>query len=167
MADNKAADALTRSLYPVAIALCLFPLADMVGRLLPPHLNNVQWRFGALGLLFGGTLVMLVLGLALLSFVASANKHAKVLYTVNVVAIALAVLVAAGLIVFALDAVQLRSTIREELKSSMATAAASAALSACLTVVAFGSLAVATIRARRIVRSEARVAERTPAIVMS
>jgi len=142
-------------------------LADIVGRLLPMHPGNVQWRFGALGLLFSGTLVMMVLGLALVAFVAVARKHVTVLLVVAATATIVAMLVAAGFVVFGLDAVQLRSTLREEFRVSMATAAASAALSASLTITALVGLAVAALRARRSVRSQTRLTERTPAIVVS
>ena len=167
MADQGSTSTFARSLYWIGIPLCLFPLADMVGRLLPMHPGNVQWRFGALGLVFGGTLVMMVLGLALVAFVAASRRHSAVLLVVAVVALAIAVCVVTGLVVFGLDAVQLRSSIQQELRPSMTTAAVSAALSALLTVVALIGLATACFRTRRDLRSDMRATERTPAIVVS
>ena len=166
MADQTATGVFTRSLYPLGIALSLFPLADIAGRLLPMHLDNLQWRFGAVGLVFGGTLVMMILGLGLVAFVAASRRDANVLTVIAGVAIAIATILLAALVVFGLDALQLRSTIREELRASMAMAAMSAAVGALLTVSALVGLAVAAIRARRTIRSESRL-DRTPAVVLT
>jgi len=146
--------ALSQSLYPIAIALCLFPFVDMAGRLLPPHFENVQWRFGAVGLMFGGTLVMLVIGMTLLSFVATARKDARVLVGLSWVAFVFAAVVAAALVLFALDTLQLRSSVQTQLRQSMLQAAASAAGGAILVITALVGLGIGARRARRSLRTE-------------
>src|SRR5687768_18377023 len=112
--EQRAVNAYTRAMYPLAVAVAVFPLADMVARLLPLQVGNVQWRFGAVGLVLSGSLVMMMLGFALLGFTASEREHRIVLGPLAIAAFTIVGAILLALILFALDAIQLRPIVRPE-----------------------------------------------------
>ena len=67
-------EALGGPLYLVAMMLVMVPVVDFLLSVPPPELSSVRWRFAALGLLSGFTLLP-VLGLALAFVVSAILKH--------------------------------------------------------------------------------------------
>jgi cytochrome c biogenesis protein CcdA len=162
--DKTTLGALSRSIYPFAVALAVFPFVDMAGRLLPLHLGNTQWRFGAFGLVLGGTLVMMMLGLAVLAFVAALRENRWILTVIAVFSGVMALLTFGVIVVFGLDAIQLRAMARPELKEAFIRSAVVACVAGVLCVVGFASVALAAFRARRLLRSR-RPEVRQPPLV--
>jgi hypothetical protein len=154
-----------RALYPVALVLVLVPLIDLAVRSVPPQFGTLQWRFGTVGLLLGnyGTIV-LGAGLAGLAAVLAGNR--TVLRVLGIVSIVMAVLTVAALLMFVLDAVQIRRLAAPQLKrpilNSALTALATGALGT-IAWVALGRGALAASRVGRAVTAAARGAARPSA----
>ena len=163
--ERTAVNAYARALYPLALAVAIFPLADMVARLVPIHLGNAQWRFGAVGLVLSGSLVMMMLGLALLGFTASEHAHRKVLGPLAVAAFAIVGAILVALILFALDAIQLRPIVRPEVRTAMRNAAISAIVGGLLSITGFTAIGLAALRARRVL-TKPPADSTTPALVV-
>lgn len=126
----------TKALYPVAFLLVLVPLADITLRSFGTEIGSLQWRFGTVGLLFGN-LGTVVLGLGLAGLVSVIVGNRAMLRALGFVSIILAVVLAAMLVLFALDAIQMRRLIAPQLKRGILLSSAGAAVSAL-----FGMLAL-------------------------
>jgi hypothetical protein len=150
--DNQALGAFARALYPVAAAFAIFPLVDLAGRLLPLQFSNAQWRFGAIGLYLSGSLVMMMFGLVILGLVAAYRQHRVALWIVAVTSMLVVVITVGAIVVFGLDAIQLRSVARPELRSAFIRSATTATLAGLLSITGFTALALACFRARRSIR---------------
>ncbi len=96
-----------KGLYPVALLLILVPLVDLSLRVFPPQFGTLQWRFASTGLLMGN-LGTILLGVGLFGLVAVFADHKRLLRGVGFAALALAVVLLALLVLFALDAIQIR-----------------------------------------------------------
>lgn len=88
--------------------------ADLIGTMLaqPVMPGSPEWRFGAAGLLVTRASVVLV-GDVLLFTAAVLMEHRRVVRLLGVIHLLLAALLLASLIVFVLDAVQVRRLVRE------------------------------------------------------
>jgi hypothetical protein len=98
----------TRALYPIAFLLILVPLADLLIRGFPPQFGSLQWRFGIVGVLFSN-LGTILLGAGLVGLIAAFNGHRGMLRALGYVALLVAAVILALLVLFALDAVQVRT----------------------------------------------------------
>ena len=154
-----------RALYPVAFVLLLVPIMDLLLRSMPPQFGTLQWRFATVGLLLGnyGTIL---LGAGLLGLVAALTGNRTVLRALGIGAVVMAVLTVAALLMFALDAVQIRRLAQPALKRAILTSSAGAGFTGTLGTLAWivlGRGALAASRAGRVVASAARGAVR-PAV---
>lgn len=161
--ERNAVKAYAGALYPLATAVAVFPLADIVARLIPLQLGNVQWRFGAVGLVLGGSLVMMMLGLGLFGFTASEREHRGVLGPLAITAFAIAGAIFLALMLFALDTIQLRPIVRPEVKPAMRNAAVSAVVGGILSIAGFTAIGLGALRARRALKRPSATV--TPALV--
>lgn len=148
-----------RALYSVGLLLVLVPLVDVTLRSIPPQFGTLQWRFAALGLLLGnyGTLV---LGVGLIGFTAALLGDRGVLRAVGVASLIMAVVTLALLVLFALDAVQLRQLVAINVKRQVAVSAAGAAVTGLLGTTAWfliGRGAMAAARGPRAAAARTRV----------
>jgi hypothetical protein len=105
------------SAYGVAALLLIFPLLDVLQAVWPPRLGEVSWRVIAAGLL-SRVLVTPVLGLLLAFAAALILSQPRVLRTLAVVNALVAVLAAAGLAIFGLDALQVRNQVGMDARGS-------------------------------------------------
>ena len=140
-----------RALYPVGLLLVTVPLVDLVLRSLPPQFGTLQWRFYAVGLLLGnyGTLI---LGAALVGFAAAVIGDRGVLRAVGMSALVMAVFTLAVLVLFGLDALQLRGLVAAAAKRQVAVSAGGAAITGLLGATTWflvGRAAMAASRATR------------------
>lgn len=125
-----------KALYPVAFLLMLVPLADLALRTFPPQFGTLQWRFATVGLLLGNFGTVL-LGLGLSGLIAAFAGHRTMLRTVGIVAFVLAALTLGVLVLFTLDAVQIRQLAAPNFKRSILTSSVGALFTG-----GFGTLAL-------------------------
>lgn len=94
-------------MYGVALALYLYPVADLFFTMVPVRPDSVQWRYGAVA--FGAqTLWSQLLALGLVGVVAFWLGHRIMLRIVGIYSFVLALIVVAAIGSAALDFVQLR-----------------------------------------------------------
>jgi hypothetical protein len=134
--------------YAIAIILIAFPVADLVTNIWPPRFAELQWRFGAVGLLSGFVLTP-ILGIVGLMAMAIALGHRRVLRAVAGLDLALAVAGFATLILFALDWLQMRSTVNDDVVHSMDVGSLKAIAKHLLSALTLGWLGAAGWRAGR------------------
>lgn len=102
-------------LHALGLLLCLAPMLDLAAGVGSINPNEVPWRFGALGLL-SGALVLPMVGLGLLLVASVLLEQAWLTRTIGIAALLLTVVALALLVVFGLDALQMRAQIRQEAK---------------------------------------------------
>jgi hypothetical protein len=153
-----------RALYPVGLLLVCVPLADLTLRAIPPQFGTLQWRFATGGLLLGnyGTII---LGAGLCGLVAALVGDRRVLRAVGVCALVMAVLTVALLVLFGLDAVQIRQLANPALKRNILLSSTGAAFTGAFGTVVWLTLARAALAASRAaVRPAARARTATPLV---
>lgn len=156
------------SLYAIGALIFLAPFGDLaagVGSLNP---GAVPWRFGVAGLL-SGALVLPIVGLGLWFAAAALLKHRRILRTLSVVSAMLLLLVGVILVVFALDALQVRVQVRQDEKRAFDLAALKAAMTYLLEGVVLAVLTVNFHRAARLVTAarSARRNDTSPLLVQT
>ena len=134
--------------YLVAVLLVVIPVTDTVLALVPMRFGDVAWRFGALGM--GSQAVMTpLLGTLLILVTAAALGHRTALRVVQVLAYLAAALFVAASILFALDALQTRTSIQKAAKAGFDRASAVALVKYGL---AFLSAVVFALTSQRLIR---------------
>jgi len=148
---------LTGAAYWTGALLILISWLDFGATVWPFRLGDVDWRYGAIGLLSGFTLTPILGGLIIVA-VAALAEHRGMLRVA-----ALGHLVAAGALLlliaaFELDAVQLRRDMASEARTAAAVGAGKAALKLVLTASALVWIGIAGLRrlGPRPMRTEAR-----------
>ena len=141
-----------KGLYPIAIMLMIVPLVDLTLRAMPPQFGTLQWRFATTGLLLGnfGTLL---LGLGLIGLVAALSGHRTVLRAIGFVALALAAVTLAVLVLFALDAVQMRRLVNVQFKRQVLLSSLGAMVTAVLGMISLALVGRAALAASRPART--------------
>ena len=112
--------------YFMGLVLVLFPLAETVLVVLPIRAGEVGWRFGATGLL-SRALMTPLLGILLMLAVALLLGHRRVLRVISVFCTVGALILAGLVVLFLLDALQMRVQVRPEAKTSFDLATLSSA----------------------------------------
>ena len=108
--------------YLVAFALTCIPPFDALMQVLPLRIHDPRWRFGAFGLISNAMMIP-VTGL-LIAFIASSMFEHRVLQrTLGILSLIVAVGMTGGLIIFGLDALQVRSGWRRRWRSRSASPA--------------------------------------------
>ncbi len=106
-----------RSLYPVGVLIILSSLIDPLLRVWPMQMGEVRWRFGAVGF-FSSSVLGVMFGLVWMMVIALMLDHARTMRVLASFAIATGVIVAAVLVFFALDALQVRNLVNPQLTNS-------------------------------------------------
>jgi hypothetical protein len=145
-----------KAMLPVALLLVLVPLGDITLRSFQTEAGSLQWRFGLVGLLFGN-LGTIVLGMSLAGFVFAVTGRRTALRALGILAIVLATVIVALMVLFALDAVQMRRLVALPVRRGVLLSSAGAALSATLAAIA---LAVVGRGALVVARTERLSAQR-------
>jgi hypothetical protein len=101
--------------YSVAFLLVLFPLLDMALSVWPVRAGELAWRFGATGL-FSRVLITPLLGLLLAFAVAVLLEQRRVLRGISILSGLVGLAIVGGVILFLLDALQMRPRVRAEAK---------------------------------------------------
>ena len=94
--------ALVAAMYLIAALLVLSTLLDTAVRILPVHLGNREWRFGAFGLLLSSPVTPL-LGIALAMGAAYVAESARAVRVLSIIAYLAALLLVVLLVAFLLD----------------------------------------------------------------
>jgi len=129
VADRDEVRAFAGAVYPLGFLLLIVPLVDVTMRAYPFRYGAPDWRFAAFGTLFGNVGTMLI-GLALIGFVAAYRGNAVLLRILSVLSFLAGVLVLGLLALFALDALQVRQMAPEALRRPILTSAVGAATAA-------------------------------------
>ena len=103
--------------YSVAILLVSFPLLDTALSVWPVRAGEVAWRFGATGL-FSRVLITPLLGLLVAFGVAALLEHRGVLRGISILSGLLGVAIVGGVVLFLLDALQMRPRVRPEVRTA-------------------------------------------------
>ena len=151
--------------YLVAIILAFLALLDFLVTVWPLQFANMRWRVGAMGQLSGAlTGVMISL---LLTFAASVIfDHPKVQRLLVAVAGLITALLLVVITLFVLDLVQLRVSVRPEVKRAFDIVAIQAFIKLLLGLVVSTVFAVASFRASRAEVASRRRGAEGPAMVV-
>jgi chromate transport protein ChrA len=136
--------------YIVGLTLILTPLADVALEVWPFRWGNAQWRFGAVGLLSNSSMVTAA-GILIVLAVAIALEHYRLVDLIGWLSAVLAALVASILGIFALDVIQTRVDVLPAGLQAFTIASITAAakmLVFLVTLVAFATAALRTVRAK-------------------
>jgi hypothetical protein len=159
----------SQALYPMGALLICVPLGDLALRVSPPQFGTLQWRFASAGLLFGN-LGTIVLGVSLVGFTAALLGHRKALRVLGFAALALGVVLLAMLVLFALDALQIRRLANANFKRAVLMSSIGAiftATFAMLTLAAIGRAAVVASKLTRVVDARRSSAKAAPQPVVA
>jgi len=131
--------------YLVAFSLACIPPFDAAMQLLPLQIGQPRWRFGAFGLVSNA--FMLTLAGFLVAFVASAVfEHRRTHRVLGFVALFGAILTTVGLLLFALDALQVQRDVTVAARLAFRVASITAAAKATLAIVTLFAAARASRR---------------------
>jgi hypothetical protein len=158
----------TKALYPAAFLLVLVPLVDIALRSMNAEAGSLQWRFGTVGLLFGN-LGTVVLGLSLAGLLSAISGNRKLLRAIGLIAIVLAVVLAALLVLFGLDAIQIRRLVAVPMRRGIVISTAGAAFASVMGMIALavgGRGALVASRADR-AASERRTKAASPLVAQT
>jgi Zn-dependent protease with chaperone function len=103
------------AMYFLGAMLILIPLLDTAAGIFPPQPNRGFWRYGSAGVLSRGLLDP-ALGVVIVSVTAVAMGHERLRKTILVVLVLAMVALIAGLGVFALDALQVRASVTQQMR---------------------------------------------------
>lgn len=151
------------AIYFVAVLMILLPPLDVILSLQQYAWASARWRFGAVGLVSGAMLLPITgLLLASLTAVTAGQRlmHRIVLLAVAVLALGLVL----TMVLFGLDAIQVRREANPEVLRLFDIAVVKTLLMQAMQIVAVGLIARSALRAGRSLGS-ARSAERTPELV--
>jgi hypothetical protein len=99
--------------YAAAALLIAMPLLDTLLSVWPLRPGEVSWRFGAVGL-FSRALMTPLLGLLLMFAISLLFDHRRVTRTIAVAAGASILVIGGAMLLFVLDALQMRAQVRPE-----------------------------------------------------
>jgi hypothetical protein len=137
---------IARPLYFIAALFIATPLMDFAGTVWPLRLGNVQWRFGALGLL-SGFLLTPMLGVILASIAASSLGHRRTLRVIGMLSAALSVVILLVIAAFTLDTLQLKASVPAENQRAFVAAGGKAMLKYITSLVGFLWLGLGIMKA--------------------
>ena len=134
--------------YLTALLLVIVPLGETAVTVMPFRTGNLSWRFGSMGL-FSQALMTPAFGLVLTGAIALALGHRWMLRAVSVLAGLLTPVFVVLMVLFALDAIELRSQLRPEAAASFDVAAIQALVRLALLAMIAAPLAVGGWKASR------------------
>ncbi len=139
---------LRRVLYTVVLLLLVVPFVQAILQVWPLQLSSIQWRFGAANAL-SSVLLLPYLGLALLLIMARSLESRVLGLTVGVCSAIFTIGLIASLVLFILDALQLKAIVTSQMMSAFNTTSVRVGAVSAVFVLAFGLLALAGLKAPR------------------
>jgi len=135
--------------YLVGLALMCIPPFDALMQVFPFRFGDARWRFGFFGLMSNALMIPLT-GL-LVVFVASGFfEHRRFQKVLGAAAVALGAVIACLGVVFALDALQIRSQVQPAAALAFKVATGTAALKSMIGVLTLGAFGWAAFRAPKV-----------------
>jgi hypothetical protein len=156
--DLHADPSLRRVLYLAAVLLIAVPFLQVGSQLWPLQLGNIQWRFGAANAL-SSVLLLPYVGLSLLILIARVYDSRGLSLTVGGLSVTLAVGLLASMLLFVLDALQLRTIVNSAMMKSFNTTTVRVGLVTTSFFVAFVVMAFAAFKSPR--RGASRVPQKS------
>ncbi|MFN2317805.1 MAG: hypothetical protein ABR551_07705 [Gemmatimonadales bacterium] len=148
VSDSAPARQVAWALYALGALLWLAPLADLAAGIGSLNVSVVQWRFGTTGLL-SSALILPITGLVFWFAAAVILEQRRALQVLFGVALTMLVLIAGALVLFTLDALQVRIQVRQDAKRSYDLASMKAAMTLGSELVVLAVLALTTFRAAK------------------
>jgi len=143
---NLEEDAPARRLaYLSAFLLIFVPMVQATSQLWPLQLGNIQWRFQAAGAL-SGVLMLPFLGMAIMALIARATDARGVSKVIGVISALTAVILAASLALFILDALQLKTIVQSRAMETFKIGSVRVGLVTTLFTVLFAILAMTAFK---------------------
>lgn len=102
--------------YPMFAVMAINPIMGLLVTAWPLRFDRIQWRFGFSGVLVTEAMPVHAVGLALLLMVATWLGHRNVVRVVAALAVCAAVVIGVSVILFGLDALQMRRTVPQASK---------------------------------------------------
>jgi hypothetical protein len=134
-----------RVVYAGALLLVVIPFVQAVSQLWPLQLGNIQWRYAAANAL-SSVLLLPFLGLMMLLLLARAFESRRLSTVVGAVSALFALLLAGSLVLFALDALQLKTIVTSQQMAGFQNASIRVGLVTLIFTVTFSLLALAGFR---------------------
>ena len=131
-----------RALTLGAILLIVVPFLQVAAQLWPLRLFNIEWRFGAANAV-SSVLLLPFLGMLLLVVIGRITESVTLPRVVGVIALVIALCVGLSMVVFAMDALQLRQLVSSAQQNGFITTAARVAATSVIFVVSFAVLGLA------------------------
>jgi hypothetical protein len=161
--DTKHIQRIARPMYFTAAILVLFPILELIQATSPFRPSDAIWRVGAMGLL-ARSLVTPILALVIAYGAAVILEQPRVLRTLTIVAGAVGAAMGVGLILYALDALQVRTQITPQARATVQLGFLLSLVKFGVGLAFLGSLAVSAWRtAAALTRSAAHHAHTRPA----
>ena len=131
--------------YLVAFSLAVLPPLDQLLQIFPLRIADARWRFGAFGLLSTSLLLPTVAVLIAL-VVAIVFDHWRFRRVIGVAALVAVFVLAAGLVMFALDVLQVRNEVTAQATRAFHLAGIGATIKSLLAMVCWTALGITAIR---------------------
>lgn len=161
---TSAEQTLLKAGYGVAFLLLIIPFADTVNATWPPMPHVVQWRFGVLALI-GNAISYPVLAMLIVALIARALEDRLLLRILSGVAIGVAIVMLGSVLLFAADTLQLRASVKPELRRPFTFAAIKSGAFYLLSAALFLWLALGAHRSAKSLRSPAKGREKAEVLV--
>lgn len=138
--------------YLVAFSLAVLPPLDQLLQTFPFRIGDARWRFGAFGLL-SSSLLLATVGFLLALVATSVFEHRRFRRIIGAAALTVVLGLAAGGIVFALDALQVRSLVSAQAVRAFTVACIGATIKTLLAMLSFAVLGISAFRGpKRVVK---------------
>jgi hypothetical protein len=131
--------------YLVGFALIAIPFFDAAMSVYPWQFGEARWRFGAVGLLSNALMIPLS-GVLVMYMTAVVLEHRMMERLIGILAFVASAVAFSGLVLFALDALQTRPSVRFEMRFSFHVASATAAVKTLLGGITFLGFGVGSLR---------------------
>jgi hypothetical protein len=138
--------------YFIAASLVIVPLYDTLTTILPVHMAETRWRYGAFGLISAAFLLPTV-GFMVAFWTANFFAHRRFQRVLASVALVIVVVVLALMGLFVLDVLQVRSAFAPRAITAFKVATVSAFIKGLLLIVPMTGMAVSAFRAAKPARA--------------
>lgn len=136
------------AVYFAVFLLVALPAIDYLTNIWPINVGDVDWRYGAIGLLSAYWLTPLI-GMILALGVATSLQHRLIVRILSYVNLAVAVLTASAVVFYALDLLQLRGVVPEEARPRFDVGGGKATVKHIGVAIGLACLGFAGVRASR------------------
>jgi hypothetical protein len=137
-----------RIAYLAGFVLILVPVLQATTQLWPLQLGNIEWRFRAAGSM-SSVLMLPFIGFAVIALVARMSDSRGIAKVVGIASLLMSLILAASLILFVLDALQLKTIVQSRAMEAFQAAAVRVGLVTLMFTVLFAVLALTSLKPPR------------------